>query len=182
MPGGGMEVYTGYSSGTYATHPESRAVLVRITATNYERRLSDGSKQIFDLSDGAATDRKLFLTKEVDAAGNTLTYTFDGSFRTDAIGQVTTFSYGSTNSLDARFYLISKVTDPFGRYATFDYSHISSQWRLVKITDVIGLTSEFTYSGDFITYLPTPYGTTTFSASDHGTARWLGARDALGQH
>ena len=57
----------------------------------------DGSKQVFDLSDGAATDRKLFLTKEVDTAGNTLTYTFDGSFRiaaaTDAIGQVTTFAF-----------------------------------------------------------------------------------------
>ena len=44
----------------------------------------------------------------------------------------------------------------------------------IKITDVIGMTSEFTYdAGDFITTLTTPYGVTTFTKSEPGTTRSL---------
>ena len=55
----------------------------------------------------------------------------------DAIGQVTTLSYEHpTDPLK-----ITKVTDPFGRFATLEYD---ASLRLVKITDVIGLTSACT--------------------------------------
>jgi RHS repeat-associated protein len=182
--GGGTERFSGYNSGTstYANEKESHASLVRTSSTSYERRLPDGSKQIFNLPDGAsAFPRKIFLTQEVDPAGNTTTYTYDGSFRltavTDSIGQVTTLSY----ALPGDSLKITKVTDPFGRFATFDYQQIGGVWQLVKITDVIGITSEFTYSGDFINSLRTPYGTSTFAKGESGTARWLEAIDPLGQ-
>ena len=182
--GGGTERFSGYNSGTstYANEKESHASLVRTSSTSYERRLPDGSKQIFNLPDGAsAFPRKIFLTQEVDPAGNMTTYTYDGSFRltavTDAIGQVTTLSY----ALPGDSLKITKVTDPFGRFATFDYQQIGGVWHLVKITDVIGITSEFTYSGDFINSLKTPYGTSAFAKGESGTTRWLEATDPLGQ-
>ena len=51
-----------------------------------------------------------------------------------------------------------------------------------KVTDVLGLASEFRYGdGDFIDSLITPYGNTRFSEGESGTDRWVEALDALGQ-
>src|SRR4029079_2776566 len=66
---------------------------------------------------------------------------------------------------------------------------IGGIWNLVKITDTIGISSQFTYSGDLITSLTTPYGATTytkgesFSPCQYGTnyTRWIEATDPLGQ-
>src|SRR5262249_13835878 len=90
--------------------------------------------------------------------------TYDANLRivaiTDAIGQATTLSYDHPTDI----FKITKVTDPFGRFATFDYD---ASLRLIRITDAIGLTSEFTYdAGDFVTSLTTSYGVTTFAKVD----------------
>jgi len=188
VAGGGAEQYSGYniSSSSYTIDPDSHATLVRTSGSpiQYERRMPDGSKQIFNASDGGTTPRKVFLTSQIDPAGNVVTNIFDSSLRIvavkDAIGQVTSLSYASTNTSDPRFYMIAKVTDPFGRFATFDYTQNGGVWQLTKITDIIGITSEFTYNGDFITSLKTPYGTTAFSFGESGTTRWLEATDPLG--
>jgi RHS repeat-associated protein len=161
--GGGQETYTGFNAGTqqYGTQLRSRSVLARISSTSYERRMPDGSKQVFSQPDGATTfPRKIFMTQVVDPMGNAVVLTYDSSLRltaiTDAIGQVTMLSYqDATKPL-----MLTKVTDPFGRFATFQYSF----GKLNKITDVINLESQFpTYLGDFIAAMTTPYGTTTFS-------------------
>jgi len=69
-----------------------------------------------------AFPRRVFMTQWKDAAGNAVTYTYDSSLRliaaTDAIGQVTTLSY----DLSSDPLKITRVTDPFGRFATFDYT------------------------------------------------------------
>ena len=67
--------------------------------------------------------------------------------------------------------MIDFTTDPFGRFASFDYD---GEGRLSRITDVGGIESEFTYEGssDFINALTTPYGTTTFTRQE-GTTRWI---------
>ena len=74
------------------------------------------------------------------------------------------------------------MTDPFGRYATFQYN---SSGQLTNITDEIGVTSAFAYGApseaDFINTLTTPYGTTTFTnANADFSGRWLVATDQLG--
>ena len=83
---------------------------------------------IFSQSDGSiGTSRNIFLTHEIDPQGNAVTLTYDTNFClvaiTDAIGQVTTLTYGlaSTNigsgdDVDppADPYKLTKVTDPFG--------------------------------------------------------------------
>src|SRR5207245_5376654 len=66
LPLGGGETYSSFDAGTqsYAPHRRSHAVLVRMSSTSYERRLSDGSVQTFAQVDGAtAYPRKVFLTR-----------------------------------------------------------------------------------------------------------------------
>jgi RHS repeat-associated protein len=142
---------------------------------------------IFSQPDNVNGVRRVFLTQNIDPQGNALTFTYDSSSRlvsvTDAIGQVTTLSYGSTNSSDSLFYKITKVTDPFRRYATFQYN---STGQLTNITDEIGIPSSLTYrngesEADFISSFTTPYGTTTFTnGTGAGNVRWIEVTDPLG--
>ena len=171
MQGGGTESYSGYnaSNQSYALQADSQTILTLTSSNSYTCTTRQGYQQIYSHSDGSTVyPRNVFLTKVVDPSGNTLTFTYDGYNRivavTDAIGQVTTVSYGSTNVNNPLFYQITQVTDPFGRYAVFTYN-ASNQ--LVAITDKIGITSKFTYglsddgTVDFMNSLTTPYGTTT---------------------
>ncbi len=192
VQGGGVETYRNYHPGTPGTYDPniySRAVLVRYSDAHYERQLPDGSKETFDRSDGhVGAGRRVFLTQITDPAGNPITFTWDTNFRltqmTDAVGQHTTLHYDDQN--DSR--RITSVVDPFNRMAMFEY------WpdgHLKKITDMGGLTSQFSYGtglkADFITQLTTVYGTTNFQYDDHNTnsnlpyrTRWLQATDPLG--
>jgi hypothetical protein len=63
----------------------------------------------------------------------------------------------------------SELDTPTKAVATFDYQQIGGVWQLVKITDIIGITSEFTYNGDFINSLKIPYGTSIFAKGESGT-------------
>jgi RHS repeat-associated protein len=189
--GGGARTFTGANptSQTFAFQQYDQTLLRRIGANSYEMTSPDGSKMIFGQPDGSVgVSRKIFLTQMIDPFGNAVTLTYDTSLRivaiTDAIGQVTTLSYGNATDI----YKITRVTDPFGRFANFAYDSLG---RLTNITDVIGLNSRFNYSGseDFINSLITPYGTNTFIAAQgggpHGTTRSLetvypdGSRDRV---
>ena len=183
LRGGGQETYNSYDPTTMAYAPQlrSRARLVR-TATSpirYERRLTDGSIEVFSQPvAGASVPRKVLLTGLVDSQGDALTFVYDGLLRlvalVDATGQATTVAYENANDR----LKISRVTDPLGRSARFDYD---SSGRLTKITDVVGLTSEFSYgSSDFVTSLTTPYGTTRFDWGVSGAERWLQVTDPGG--
>lgn len=180
-PGGGTLNYKGFNSNTqsYTLQLETQTSLAKTGPTAYEKRFPDGSKQIFNLSDGAPTyPRKIFMTQSADPQGNLLTYTYDGTFRlvavTDALGQVTTLTY----DLAGDPLKITRATDPFGRSATFEYNASNQLW---KITDTVGLISQFTYDpGDFISKLTTPYGDTTFIKGEEYGHRWLEIQDPQG--
>ena len=180
VPGGGAELFAfNSSSQAFTPDPQSHATLVKTGTSSYEKRLPDGSKQVFGLSDGATSyPRRIFMTQVVDPAGNAVTIGYDSGFRvttlTDAIGQDTTLAY----ELTADLLKITKVTDPFGRFAKFEYT----DGKLDTITDEIGIQSHVTYlSGtDSIDSLTTPYGTTTFTSGQNGTNRWIEATDPLG--
>jgi RHS repeat-associated protein len=181
VPGGGVEIHR-FESGTFLPDPQSHAILVRVNPDRYERIFPDGSKQIFSLSLGAAFPRKLFLTDVVDSANNTVSLTYDGSFRlkkiTDALNRETLLSYEDADDP----FKITKVADPFGvRFARFDYLN----GHLHKITDEIGIESVFTYVAgidsetDLMESLTTPYGTTGFARGESGTTRWIEITDPL---
>ena len=171
VAGGGTARFSGYDSATQAFAPQYdyQSVLRRTSTAplRYEHTYPDGSKEVFALSDGSTTaPRKVFLTQQIDPAGNAVSLSYDSQFRltqiTDALGQVTTLSY----DLPSDPYKITKVTDPFGRHADFTYD---GSGRLIKIHDVIGIDSSFAYTGtgDFINALTTPYGTTRFTSIEY---------------
>jgi RHS repeat-associated protein len=172
--GGGTLPFTDFddASQSFAPQIKSHAILTRTSSSSYQMLFPDGSSYIFALPGSTSqTLRRVFLTQMVDPRGNSIQISYDGDFRvvavTDAIGQVTTFSYQDASDR----LKITKVTDPFGRFATFDYDASN---RLSQITDCLGLTSQFTYdSGDNILALTTPYGTTSFASGQDGRDTWL---------
>lgn len=204
-PGGGgavLQNYTFYdaTSGEFINEELSRGRVKRNPAsggpvTSYEQIMPDGSRKIYGKADGATMYRRFFLTQLIDAQGNTVTLTYNDltgtygtldcstlacvrlSSITDATGKVTSFSY----ELTSYPLLITKVTDPFGRFTTLTYD---AQQRLASITDPVGITSSFVYDTtdpSFITTLKTPYGANSFAAGEGANyQRWLNLTDAMG--
>ena len=164
--------------------PQSRTRLVLKPDGTYRRVHTDGRQEIYSLDDGSTNyPRRIYMTAVVDDHGNGVTNTFDANYRvvsvTDALGQVSTIEYGSTNATNDLFYKITKVTDPFGRYSTFQYD---TNGHLTNITDVIGMSSSFTYgSADFITAMKTPYGITTFTNFESGLDRFVESTEPDGE-
>jgi RHS repeat-associated protein len=189
--GGGNEPFTFSStSGTSAyPGPYSQATLTRTVngsgaTTGFTMTYPDGTFEQFN----QALGNQFFMTAEGDKAGNKITLTYDSQMRivaiTDAIGQVSTLTYGLSGSP----LVVTKITDPFGRSASFTYNSSGS---LSSITDVLGITSSYTYGQgsdpDFINTLTTPYGSTTFTYGDSttnsnlGSTRFLKTVDPLGR-
>ncbi len=183
VPGGGIETYS-YDpvAQSFSRDPQSHALLVYLTnPERYERRLSDGSKQVFAASDAAASfPRRLFMTKWYDAAGNFASLSYDSMLRitgiVDALNQTTTLQYNEAGDP----FKISKVVEPFitGRFASFSYTN----GLLTMVTDTIGIQSAMGYESgtDFVNALTTPYGTTSFSRGEAGTNRWIESTDPMG--
>ena len=172
VEGGGARTFTGFSTNTQTFAPQQfdQTQLRRIgagSAATYQMTYPDGSRKIFDVRNG--TD--VLLTQVLDPAGNAVTLTYDSARLvaiTDAIGQVTTISYEDPDNSA----LITRVTDPFGRFARFEYytNAIGGYVfrgtcgtnlivdpiiipRLRKITDVLGLTSSVAYETKIATHI-----------------------------
>jgi RHS repeat-associated protein len=204
LPGGGSESFVpDFFTHVYPNGFQSGAVLTAFAnppppeVPRFERALPDGTRQIFDLDQYISFygSHTFFMTKLIDAAGNTVTFNYDpATFRlvsvTDALSQTTTITHLSNDpAVLPDFYLISQITDHFGRSAIFEYDTNKQLW---KIHDPVGITSEFHYDtgSDFINTLITPYGTTTFSQPlspldqwsnpGSGNARTIQAVDATG--
>lgn len=156
---------------TYGVNSKGQSYLVKVSATNYVQHFPDDSTMIYSVPDAAGN---LFLKQMVDPWNNAVTLHYEVEsnpinsalkFRinsiSDALGQVTTFSY----DLAADAYKITKISDPFGRYATFGYVALGGTFQLVSITDVVGMTSQFSYQGNSVHLMMTPYGQTTFTSS-----------------
>ncbi len=161
---GGTEVYA-LSGGVYTPNFLSQALLVNMGGGVYERRMKDGSVEVYNQPDSSSPAR-IFLTQVKDPQGNTVFVQYDVNFRistiTDSIGQVSTINYLSNTVGNVGFYKMSSILDPFGRSCSFAYD--STTTNLLSITDVISLKSSFQYdtTSSFISQLTTPYGTTRF--------------------
>lgn len=174
--GGGVLPFTGFNTNTQSFLPQilSLATLTRTSPSSYQMVFQDGSMYVFAQPTATnGTSRNIFMTEVVDRSGNALQISYDSNFRivalTDAIGQVTTFTYGLTNDN----LKITQITDPFGRFASFTYNASNE---LATITDCIGLTSQFDYdTNGLIQAMTTPYGTSSFAYAGSGTERWLEA-------
>jgi RHS repeat-associated protein len=107
----------------------------------YELLRPDGGKYIYDRADGATSGlRRMFLSRIIDPAGNSMTLNYDNELRltslTDASGRNTVFTY-ITNTRR-----IASINDPFGRRAILEYN---ANGHLSAIVDVLGMRSSFSY-------------------------------------
>jgi RHS repeat-associated protein len=173
----------------------SQAVLTRLVdpvtflPIAFWRTLPDGSVEKFEHEVGFGQYPQFFMTELDDAQGNAVKITYDASMRivalTDSIGQVTTVCYSDSwqnpstpcskppaSGGPPSTLQVTQVVDPFGRSAYFGYDPLplngGGTGHLTSITDVLGITSTFSYSPgtDFISLLTTPYGTTHFAFTD----------------
>jgi RHS repeat-associated protein len=111
-----------------------------------------------------------YMTNKVDRYQRKTTFTYETHTNidntkvvrpiqmTDIDGRSCSLAYTNASFT----YLVTSVTDPYGRIARFFYD---SYGRLTNITDMSGLSSSFTYlssSDNTITNLHTPYGNTGF--------------------
>lgn len=172
LRGGGVERYN-YSqvvdnlSSSYQPDPFSQAVMTRKGPGVYHRKMLDGTEEVYNHA--AGSNGRLYLTKVTTPDGNSVTINYDAKGRIttiqDSHGRPTTFAYKNETATNAGFRKIASITDPFSRSATFEYD--VSMTYLVKITDAIGMASEFQYDTDgangvHIRSMTTPYGKTSF--------------------
>lgn len=191
VEGGGGLTFVDFDPVTKSFRNEFRNVarLYRTSASSYEMRFPDGSRKIFAQPDGSAgTKRRVFLTAVVDPQGNSVTLHYDALLRirtiTDAIGQQTTLHYelppqgGSPEVAQLYQFRITRVVDPFGRSAVFQFAPGPFGF-LTNIIDSIGLSSHFVYGVDevgdtdhvtHISEMTTPYGVTRFKTGSVKTA------------
>ncbi len=197
--GGGARTFQGFNAGSqsFSFQQFDQTLLKRTGPNSYELVARDGSKRVFSQSNGSVgASRRVYLTQIVDPAGNAITFTYDQFLRlvavTDAIGQVTTLTYGGINLTNT---LLSRVTDPFGRFASFEYDrrtnsflrgihvmqigsnllyeeywHTNIFYVLTNMTDMLGLSSQPSVEeiGGTISRIITPYGTTRFNTGQGG--------------
>ena len=156
------------------------------TAATFERIFRDGSKEIYEATDGTASaDSRTFISeiKSRQGPGLTLSWSSSGTNMildsiTDAAGKITTLEYDTTPDT-----LITRVTLPDGRHADFEYHPDGT---LKKSIDMGGIASEFSYSRGEVVALTTPYGTTKFDFAttsvdgDDAVDRWLEITDPAG--
>jgi YD repeat-containing protein len=193
LPSGGFETYTSSSNpytstssttGYYGPQVQGQTVLYVMQSSahsgqlRYENHMPDGSMEVFDSV--ADSSGNIYLSQIVDPQGNAITFGYDTTQNpvgtgpsylrlisiTDAINQTTNIYYDLSDTLK-----ITRVTDPFGRTATFNYTVIGGAYQLTSITDIMGMTSSYTYGSTTdnaaITAMVTPYGTTTFSTASN---------------
>ena len=153
-----------YSIGTPQFYDGSMATNV---SNGYQIEYMDGSKDVFT---NVYTDNfnvhYYFLTSQQDPSGNATIYTYANSSNYVKLLSVQDPS-GKTNLL---FYedttwtnQITKVEDPFNRTTTLQYN---TNGILANITDVVGVSTSFTYDPsngrNWVTNMTTPYGPTSF--------------------
>lgn len=166
LPSGGSETYKPDPiTGLYPNNFFSHSKLENIGGGVYRKTYINGAVEIYGQSDGSSPAR-VFMTERADPAGNSVLIQYDSDYRitsvTDALSQVSTFSYVSNTFGNSGFYKVASISDPFSRTAQFSYD--SSNTNLLSITDAEGMQSQFVYdsASSFITAMTTPYGTTNF--------------------
>src|SRR5262249_34374974 len=153
-------------TGTFPKFYLSDTILTKVDSNTYHRTSPDGSIEIYGRAVGVtAGKRNVFLTRRLDPQGRGINFVYDTDpsypwrlkFVVDASGLATELFY----ELPASPSFVTRVRDPFGREATFNYTGNF----LRSITDPIGITSSFTYENSKISVITTPYGVTNVRRS-----------------
>jgi YD repeat-containing protein len=102
---GGMEHFGLMDPSPYNWRTRAQIVAVSTNPVRYERRLTDGTVEVFDVPDRPAgvLGRQVLISQVIDPRGQSIQFSYNTQFRltavTDALGQVTTLSYDDRKSV-----------------------------------------------------------------------------------
>jgi RHS repeat-associated protein len=177
-PGGGVRIYTNYDGTTPDFYTNTRMIGITNSGTNagFNLLYPSGATDVYALYD--RYDPGIFLlSQQINAQGRATTYVYDTNtyllqYVIDCDGNTNTFFYTNNPMNVAITNVVSKITDPYGRFATFSYNptdYIGTS--LASVVDAEGISTTFTYYGDdapysILTNMTTPYGTTTFDSGN----------------
>ena len=132
--------------------------------TAYEVIHPSGAMDLYAGNASSTWESCFFMTQQIDAQGRTTTFVYDTNNWNltnvvDPDGLTNILSY--TNTSYPR--LITQIQDPYSNTVHFLYAHEGDDF-LTNVVDVAGLSTTFgyNYSGDEVTNMTTPYGTTGF--------------------
>jgi RHS repeat-associated protein len=166
MPDGRHDLYNANGSGGYVRPLGVSNTLTKLDRHHFELKFPDGTIYEYDLPFGG---QQICLVKITDRYGESLTFSYEIyvydpvtsgtvvrlSSITDALGRSTTFLYTWHSP-----HLVKEIVDPAGRSAKFEYD---ASYNLIKITDMGGYSTTFTYDQDvYLTSMGNSRGTWSF--------------------
>lgn len=176
LPGGGVSDFVGPDSRDFISNNR-----LQISGDNFRIIGPDGRTNFYGMKATVDNQARSYLTEIGDRTGRKLTLQYDdqGGNPTyarlrhviDADGRTNTLQYNYEISLTCwgntpSSYspnLVASVLDAFQRTSCFEYN---TNGQLTRVRDVQGIESSFTYgTSNWMSTLVTPYGTTTFDAS-----------------
>ena len=164
LPDGKHEIYKGDGDGGYVGEYKVFNKLEKIAEDHFQVTLPDDTVFVYQIPKGSTAAFPL-LVEWRNARGQALTMGYNTSAQlvsiTDPVGDVSDITY--TNDR------ITRVDDPFGRHAEFEYN---ADGDLTKITDMGGYWTELAYDADaYITGMANEKGTTQFYIEPSKTPR-----------
>ena len=189
-PGGGVRIYTNFD-GTVPEFGTNTRLLVETNnngLVGFRLLYPSGAEDVYEAACQPSWffgDPVFFRSQQIDARGGATTFVYttnaDGAlllqYVIDGDGKTNTLTYTNIVNWYTNFgkvYILSKmdvistITDPYGRTATFLYNcsnnlDVSAYGELTNIVDVAGISSSFAYDSSLtLTQLTTPYGSTSF--------------------
>ena len=137
----------GYGYKDYISEPGDYTHLIQDSGANFILVFQDGSRWKYGKYYNGDV---MLITSISDAWNNSLDLNYEGNQLksiVDADGRSTVVDYDFNGK-------VKKVTDPFGRFATFSYSN----GELVQAVDMEGQVFNYSYSGAVISRVDTPHG------------------------
>lgn len=168
MPDGRRDVYMPDIATVEDSHlylPQSGSgvhnQLVKLGTERFELRFPQGGSYLYERPAGTGSLQP-FLVEVRDPVGQKLVLQYNSSAQltnvVDAEGRNTSFTYSNG--------LCTRVTDPFGRFASFEYD---ASGNLVRITDMGGYASDLSYDADaYVTSMGNERGTWRFYTEPSG--------------
>ena len=151
MGDGSSDDYTPNGAGGYATEVDVHHRLEKVSGSRYILHLQDGSTWTYAIP-ANTNSQQPFLISQTDPWGNALTFTYAQRLNsaddpndksvllltiTDALGRETKLNYSYNGE-----YQVCRVSDPFGRHASFSYD---SNGNLTEVVDMEGQAFQYSY-------------------------------------
>ena len=126
VDGGGTFQFTGFNTNTQSFGIElmSQASLLKTSLSTYEMRFKDGSKKVFEQSDGSVgSSRKVFLSRVYDASGNFLQLNYGTNVFTATVYSGVNGGPGNSIITNSVYPVITTIVDSLGQVTTFSYTN-----------------------------------------------------------